>query len=467
MSTPEDRALAAREAFGSREVTLGTAELAAAAVAAQAKAAVEARYIMAMNRPRNWDDVRDRLLRECRRPAFAANTSALYHKPIGRGVEGLGIRFVEVGLRCMSNVLVETPTVFEDELREVIRVQVTDLESNMTYSQDIRITKTVERSKPSDDGTYVSVRKNSQGRDVYTVPGTEDDLLNKRNAALSKTVRTLGLRIIPGDLQDEAEAIIRQIRTDRAAKDPDAERKKVADAFSGMGVKPSDLATYLGHGLDSCSPAELVNLRGIYGAIRDGEMTWASVIDSAEPEKPKNPVDSVKRKQEPPASPAEPPQAAASEPDPDEGGGSGSPGPQGAAQEPETWPKPGDTPGSWRDSAGEIYDSARHAWSRANSAPSVNSDGTFRARRRDAPPADPAAPPLPKGGARPGAAPAPKEDSPPADPPDGDLTYVLQRIFKGDPANAEEGELIADFIRELPANEQRVALDAHRAKWGG
>lgn len=441
MSTPEDRALAAREAFGSREVTLGTAELAASAVAAQAKAAVEARYIMAMNRPRNWDDVRDRLLKECRRPAFAANTSALYHKPIGKGIEGLGIRFVEVGLRCMTNVLVETPTVFEDKLHEVIRVQVTDLESNMTYSQDIRMTKTVERSKPSDDGTYVSVRKNSQGRDVYTVPGTEDDLLNKRNAALSKTVRTLGLRIIPGDLQDEAEAIIRQIRTDRAAKDPDAERNKVADAFSGIGVKPSELATYLGHGLDSCSPAELVNLRGIYGAIRDGEMTWASIIDSAEPEKPKNPVDSVKRKPEPPA-PASKPRW-----DPDRK--------------------------IWIDPTGEVFSETEHAWNRKENMPSYNQDGAFRAKRRDAGAhvSTPAAPPPPEGDPRPDAAPDPKKDSPPAEPEpaasDSDLTYVLQRIFKGDPANKEEGELIADFIRELPANEQRVALDAHRAKWGG
>jgi len=224
--------------------------------------------------------VRQDLLRECRRPSFANNKSAYYKKPIGEGVEGLGIRFVEVALRCMTNVLVETTMVYEDDGKEIHRVSVTDLESNVTYPLDVRVTRTVERSRPSDDGTYISVRKNSYGRNVYTVVATDDDLLNKRSAQISKAIRTLGLRIIPGDLQDEAEAIIKAIRLDSAAADPNAERKRIADAFGEIGVKASDLAEYLGHTLDTCSPTELVSLRGIYGAIRDGEASWKSVMDN-------------------------------------------------------------------------------------------------------------------------------------------------------------------------------------------
>lgn len=256
------------------------AETASSAVAAQAKAMVEARYVMALRRPRNWDQVRQDLLKECKRPSFAHNKSAFYRKPIGDGVEGLGIRFVEVALRCMTNVLVETSMVYEDDAKEIHRVSVTDLESNLTYPLDVRVTRTVERSKPSDDGSYISVRKNSYGKNVYTVPATDDDLLNKRSAQISKAIRTLGLRIIPGDLQDEAEGIIKSIRMDAAASDPNAERKRIADAFAEIGVKAADLADYLGHSLDTCSPTELVNLRGIYGAIRDGEASWKSVMEN-------------------------------------------------------------------------------------------------------------------------------------------------------------------------------------------
>lgn len=255
-------------------------ESASSAIAAQSKAMVESRYIMAMRNPRNWDAVRQDLIKECRRPSFAHNKSAYYIKPIGQGVEGLGIRFVEVALRCMKNVLVETTMIFEDELKEVHRVSVTDLEANITYPLDVRVSKTVERAKPNSDGSYISVRKNSYGKDTYTLVATDDDLLNKRGALISKAIRTIGLRIIPGDLCDEAEEIIKRIRLDKAAQDPDAERRNLVDAFAAISVSATDLISYLGHDIGKCSPAQLVNLRGIYGAIRDGEATWATVMQN-------------------------------------------------------------------------------------------------------------------------------------------------------------------------------------------
>jgi len=255
-------------------------ETASSAIAAQAKAMVESRYVMALKNPRNMDQVRQDLLKECRRPSFANNKSAWYVKPIGKGVEGLGIRFVEVALRCMRNVLCESIMVYADEEREIHRVIVTDLENNNTWPMDVAVSKTVERSKPSDDGSYISARKNSYGKMVYTVPANDDDLLNKRLALISKAMRTAGLRIIPGDLQDEAEEIIKAIRLDEAAKDPDAERKKIADAFASLNVKAVDLEAYLGHPLDGCTPAELVDLRGLYGALKDGEATWQTVMEN-------------------------------------------------------------------------------------------------------------------------------------------------------------------------------------------
>jgi hypothetical protein len=271
-------------------------ETTATAVAAQAKAMVQARYEMAVYRPRNWDQVRIDILRECRRPSFANNKSAFYRKPIGRGVEGLGIRFVEAALRAMTNVMVESSLVYEDEVIEIHRVAVTDLESNVTYPMDVRVTRTVERS--TTDGNHLSVRKNSKGENAYTVLATEDDLLNKRGALISKAIRTLGLRIIPGDIQDEAEEIIKKTRLDQAAKDPGAERKAITDAFAALGVSAAALVEYLGHPLDQCSPAQLVELRGYYGAIRDGETTWLAIVEAkaeAEGEKGKKPKD------EPPA----------------------------------------------------------------------------------------------------------------------------------------------------------------------
>lgn len=283
MNAPSNqRALATTEGFGESTNSYGVAETASTMMAAQGKAMVEARYVMAMRNPRNWDQVRHDTLTECRRPTFANNKSVYYIKPIGNGVEGLGIRFVESALRHMRNVLTEPIMIFEDDMKETHRVTVTDLEANITYSMDVKVSKTVERSKPMDDGSYISMRLNSWKKPVYTVPAQDDELLNKRGALISKAVRTLGLRIIPGDIQDEAIEIIKAIRMDDAARDPAAERKKIVDAFGALGVKAVDLVGYLGHDLDQCSPAELVSLRGIYGAIRDGEATWVEVMDNKE-----------------------------------------------------------------------------------------------------------------------------------------------------------------------------------------
>ena len=281
-----NQALSTQQGFGDSSQQLAVVETASMALAAQSKAMVESRYIMAMRNPRDLDQVRLDVMKECKRPSFANNKSAYYVKPIGAGVEGLGIRFVEMALRCMKNILVETTMIFEDDQKEIHRVSVTDLEANITYPLDVRVSKTVERSKPNSDGTFISQRKNSYGKAVYTVAGNDDDILNKRGALISKAVRTLGLRIIPGDICDEAEEGIKKTRLNTAAQDPDAERKKIVDSFSGLGVSATSLADYLGHPLQQCSPAQIVELRGIYGAIKDGEATWKTVMENKEDREP-------------------------------------------------------------------------------------------------------------------------------------------------------------------------------------
>ena len=274
-----------REEFGASETKGAESTPMGIALAARAKATVEARYIAAWNRPRNWDQVRTDILKECKRPGFAHNKSAFYNKPIGDGVEGLGIRFVEVAIRCIRNLSCETEMIFQDQLQEVHQVTITDFESNVPYALQVVVPRTVERAKPMDDGSYLSVRTNSRGKKTYTVPATEDDMLNKRGAYLSKAIRTQGLRLIPGDIQDEAEAIIKAIRRDEAARDPSATRKAIVDSFAEIGVSATMLVEYLEHPLDQCSPDEMVRLRGIFGAISEGEASWVQVMENRALEK--------------------------------------------------------------------------------------------------------------------------------------------------------------------------------------
>lgn len=260
-----------------QQLMVGGNETAATAVAAQAKALVEARYTVALHRPRDLDVVRERLLRECKRPSFAA--VARYRKPIGAGIEGPSIRFAETAIRCMTNVTVETVTVYDDREKRIVRVMVTDLEANVPYSQDVTIEKTIERRNVKNGDEVLRSRTNSRGEPVHIIVATEDDILNKQNALISKAVRTLGLRLVPGDLIDEAMWQVQQTQKNADAADPDAARLRLYDAFADLGIRVSEIKEYLGHDGVALTPKELAELRGLYAAIRDGETTWREVMD--------------------------------------------------------------------------------------------------------------------------------------------------------------------------------------------
>lgn len=260
-------------------------EIAATAAAATARALVEARTVAAWRRPRNLDQVRQNVLAECRDPEFARDGSTYYNKPIGKGVKGLGVRFAESFVRGATNIAIDVRLQYVDAEKEVHRVEVSDLESTIPLGFDVIVSRNVERSKPMDDGSYISVRRNSFGNLVYTVPATDDELLNKRLALISKARRNLVLQLCPIGLQREAIRTIMGIRNDDAAKDPAAERKAIADGFNHLGVRATQIADYLGHDIGGCSPDELVDLRELYQAIKEGDTTWNKAMEARRDEK--------------------------------------------------------------------------------------------------------------------------------------------------------------------------------------
>ena len=87
----------------------GQNESAAMVLAAQRQAEIQARYLLAQQNTRDLDVVREKLLKECRRPSFA--DVARYRKPIRKGVEGLSIRFAEAALRIMKNITINQTVV--------------------------------------------------------------------------------------------------------------------------------------------------------------------------------------------------------------------------------------------------------------------------------------------------------------------------------------------------------------------
>lgn len=266
-----------------------TSETAATAVATQAQAMIAARYSLAMKNPRDLDKVRQDMMKECRRPRFAQ--VARYHKPIGDGIDGPSIRFTEMGIRCMRNIETSTFTILDDEDKRIVRVCVNDIEANVPYSQDVTITKTVER-RNNKGHTVVGERMNSKGYKVYIVKATDDDILNKQNALISKAVRTLGQRLIPGDITDECMDIVDEIVRNKIKEDPDTEKREIFDSFESIGISVDQVKQYLETDASNLSPKELVTLRSLYNAIKEGETTWKEVMELKTPK-----VGDVKTKQ--------------------------------------------------------------------------------------------------------------------------------------------------------------------------
>ncbi|KAF0171018.1 MAG: hypothetical protein FD160_3775 [Caulobacteraceae bacterium] len=297
--------VAVQDNFGGAQIAT-QAETANTAMAAASKAAIEARWIMAIRRPRDMISVQASLNKEAARPSFAK--VAEYRKPLGKDQEGnqkfvIGpsIRFAEAAARCMGNLYPQVTTVFDTDDKRIVNVSVTDLENNITYSKDITISKTVERKYLKKGQQAISTRVNSYGDLTHLVRATDDEVGVKEAAMVSKAMRELILRLLPGDIKDEAIAKARETMDNEDAKDPDAARKAIVDSFGTLGVTPEQLTKYVGHPLAQLVPKEIKQLRLDYAAIYNGEQTWAEIIAEDEPapeSKPNAATEKVKAKLE-------------------------------------------------------------------------------------------------------------------------------------------------------------------------
>src|ERR1700677_4064894 len=273
--------------FDGKEVQ-NLAETAASAVAAREQAAVNARFLMAMQRPRDVERFRSALLKECKRPGFAG--VAEYHRPVGQEYDkatdewvekvatGPSIHLIRTAVSLFGNMLVDSATMYESDTTRLCHAYVLDLENNTSWARTVGLSKLVEKRAqkdrktkqwgPPEGRTVVSERLNSKGFTVYTVIATEDEIRVKESRLVAIAQPENARAVLPRDILDEALAMARQTIATEDAKDPDAAKRKVIDAFEEISVTGADLALYLGHQLDRISPAELKELRGIFVSMR-------------------------------------------------------------------------------------------------------------------------------------------------------------------------------------------------------
>ncbi len=254
-------------------------EAGSVALSAQVEAKVKAGVLLARQFPRSWADVQQRLLSNFERPILAEN--ALYSKPVGdKKVQGLSIRFAEEALRAMGNISVTTMLVSDDEDKRVYIVEGMDLETLASVNVTATVTKQVERSSVKADSIVLGKRTNSQGKPTYILKATsEDDYRAKEQAILQKARRDVILFLVPGDIQEMCEQKIRSTIADRDKKDPQAAILRCTEAFYSFGISVAEVEKLLGHPMATTTTAELQLLRTFLTAIKEGEATWAQIVE--------------------------------------------------------------------------------------------------------------------------------------------------------------------------------------------
>jgi len=250
---------------------------AAVAASEASKERLRAAFIMARQFPRNEERARQRILSACNRPRFAEK--AQYAKPVGgRKIIGPSIRLAEEVIRHWGNLSAETAIVFEDAERRRIAISVIDLETNVRHTREMTIKKTVERKDPR-GRTIISQRTNSTNEVTYLVAATEDELLVKEAALVSKAIRNESLRCIPADIVEDALHQVQKTTVGEFTKDPAEARRKMIDSFGAIGVSVGMLEDYLGHKADFITPPEFVELRGVYRSLKDGITDWTKTME--------------------------------------------------------------------------------------------------------------------------------------------------------------------------------------------
>lgn len=259
------------------------------ALTAKATAEINARWMIAMHRPRAMEVVRERLLRECKRPGFAA--TAIYSVPRGKGkVQGLTIRFAEAAMVAMGNLGCEAMTLYDSDTERVVRVSVTDYEGNSAWSKDVTVPKTKEVRELRNGQRALSQRENSYGDTVYRVEATDDDVAVKEAALISKASRTGILRLVPGYLLAQCREQIDATVRSRAKEDPDGERQRMVDEFGKIGLKATWLVEWLGHSVEDATPDEIADLRQLYRAIREKEIAPTAAMAARKGDTESRPV---------------------------------------------------------------------------------------------------------------------------------------------------------------------------------
>lgn len=209
---------------------------------------IKGKMFLARQFPRSPEIALQNVIAECQRKELAE--AAQYEFPRGDSVvKGPSIRLVEVLARHWGNITSGVTEIDAKNGESTIKAFAWDLETNASDEKLF----TVKHERSTRNGTY----KLTDERDIY------ETVANKG----ARRKRACLLALLPGWYVDAA--IEECDKTLAANVSADSGEKMVA-AFAAFGITPEQISVKLNKEIDKLSPNDIVKLRHLYSAIKDG-----------------------------------------------------------------------------------------------------------------------------------------------------------------------------------------------------
>lgn len=219
----------------------------------QERAIAEARGQMQLAKmfPRDLNAAHAELMESCRLPALA--NAAFYTLPRGgQSISGPSIRLAEEIARVCGNIEYGHRELGRDADKSEVEVFAWDKQTNTRSVRQLTVMHVIDTKNGP-----------KKCRDQ-----TEIDNLIANKA--SKQLRGRLLAIAPKWLVESAVDECRKTLAGNNDEPLSVRIRKMTQAFSKFGVTVPMLEKYLGHGLDDTLLEELIDLTGVFNAIRDG-----------------------------------------------------------------------------------------------------------------------------------------------------------------------------------------------------
>lgn len=228
---------------------------------------IKGKMYLARQFPRDPDWSLKNVLLECGRRELAE--SAQYEFPKGDSVvKGPSIRLVEVLARHWGNIDSGVNEIEANDGSTMIKAYAWDLETNVSDEK----TFSVKHERTTKRGSY----KLTDERDIYEMVANKG--ARRKRACL--------LAVMPGWYVDAAvdacEETLKRSLTD--GKSMDEVRESIVAAFTEFGITPEQIAAKLGKEVDKLSKNDVVKLRHLYAAIKDGFVKPNDAFGTASPE---------------------------------------------------------------------------------------------------------------------------------------------------------------------------------------